>query len=150
MYGIGEPAYTGGFIGGYLTYSNAWDWKGTNTVKNCVNLGKLVNTLSDFSFVNPTTSYRSYGYHGAITGAYRSDDNAYKHVTVVNCYYLANNILDTYGNTKDIGKGGSSLTQTIADCTAVASASAAHTCVSVTHKEVRPTCAGYPGRSQYS
>jgi len=105
--------------------------RGYGTIKNCVSFATV---KSDFYNV------------GAIVGQ-RGDD-----CTLINNYYLAESAKNK-NNKAQNGVGINSLDRTEPDvageCTSLASESASHTCVSVTHNEVKATC-DYPGVSQYS
>ena len=143
-----EYAYTGGFIGSYTEPANILTWNNKhNYIRNCVNLGKIYNTSADFT----VSSNHTWKYTGSIAGSYRSDENAYEHVVAENCYYLSNSITDKNGKIKQMALGGTNISVSASDgCTGLNSASDSHTCVTVEHKEVTPTCDGYSGLSNYT
>lgn len=70
--------------------------------------------------------------------------------SIRNCYYLKGSAKYTDGTVQNgVGENGGTRADVAGECTALASASASHTCVSVTHKQVSATCE-YPGLSEYS
>ena len=146
--------YTGGIIGQYdgLASSILQKYNVCCTVSNCVNLGTVQIMTRDF------TSNIAANRHniGSITGVYATEDNAYEFIVVNNCYYLSGHLKDNNGNSLkadgtvvDIGKGGGNNRMSDQGCTILSSATASHTCLSVTHKEIQSTCQ-YTGLSEYS
>ncbi len=148
--------YVGGIVGGFggLNDSLLNKFSTSCTVSNCVNLGTVQSLVADFKDSN---SYLEY--IGSIVGSYGLNDNAFIFIVVENCYYLSGqtidakrNSLDKSDNLVDFGKGGSIdayCRRSDDGCVLLSSASDSHSCVSVTHKEIKATCK-YTGLSEYS
>ncbi len=135
--------FVGGIVGGsYMLDSVDGQYGGysqDNQVKNCVNFGTVKTTGSGNAV-------------GGIAGAWAKEtDYQNRLITVTNSYYLkgcASNSAGTVGwgcGTYAAGTGWADST----GCTALNSAAASHTCISVEHKETVANCT-YPGLSNYS
>lgn len=133
----GGEACVGGICGdfGNNLVTNA----GKCILTNCVMLGKVSAPNSD-------------AYVGAIVGLSGTGSVTGDLIVVSNCYYITGNTTNKDG-VYNFGNG--SLTGSNEGCTQLSSATADHSCLSVTHKEVYNTCdgihaQGYSGRSEYS
>lgn len=146
----------GGIVGGFGGLSDYLSNKFSTscTVSNCVNLGTVQSLVADFKESDDYLEYI-----GSIVGSYGLKDNAFIFIVVENCYYIGGRTIDANGNSLDIsnnlvdfGKGGSIdayCRRSNDGCVLLSSASDFHSCVSVTHKEIKATCK-YPGLSEYS
>ena len=125
----GTDRFVGGIVGGSFL-NDSVDNGNDNQVINCVNFGTVTTTASTNAV-------------GGIAGAWAKETDCLDRViTCTNCYYLTNCASNASGTiswacgTYIDNNGWADNT----GCTAITSANASHTHVTVEHKEMKATC----------
>ena len=126
-----DKPYVGGILGGFD--SGLFSDPGTCVISQCVSLGKV-------------SAPNAYGHVGGVSGYHHGTNITVLQVS--DCYHIAGNTTNKNG-TVNYGLGGPGSHSDLG-CTQLSSATASHSCMSVTHREVYNTCNGFSGRSEYS